>query len=191
MDMLMSIDTILSRHLHSLRKKRSYSLSRLAELSGVSSSMISLIERAETSPTAVVLNKLAVALGVPLASLFADCDGETAIQPVARYADQHVWVDPDSGYTRRHLSPSGFLSPLEMVEVIFPAGQSVFFENAPRSVVTHQQIWMVEGKMDITAEARTWHLQQGDCLGMILGRTVHFRNPTDSQARYVLALITL
>ena len=187
----MDIDIILSRRIHALRKNQSYSLSRLAELSGVSSSMISLIERAETSPTAVVLNKLAAALGVPLASLFADCDSGAAVAPVVRHAAQRVWTDPASGYTRRHLSPPGFASPLELAEVIFPAGQSVYFENAPRSVVTHQQIWMQEGVMDITVEDRTWNLQQGDCLAMLLGRTVHFRNSTDSPARYIVALTTL
>lgn len=187
----MSIDAILSHRLRDLRKSRSYSLSRLAELSGVSSSMISLIERAETSPTAVVLNKLAVALGVPLAALFADCDTGTPESPVARYGDQQVWTDPASGYMRRHLSPPGFPSPLELAEVTFPPGQSVYFENAPRSVVTHQQIWMLEGEMDITVEDYTWRLQHGDCLAMVLGRTVRFRNPTDRQARYVVALTTL
>jgi transcriptional regulator with XRE-family HTH domain len=43
---------------------------RPAERSGVSRSNISLIERGESSATATVLDKLAGALGVTLASLF-------------------------------------------------------------------------------------------------------------------------
>ena len=47
-----------------LRAAQGQSLDALAAACGVSRSMISLIERGETSPTAVVLEKLAAGLGV-------------------------------------------------------------------------------------------------------------------------------
>src|SRR2546421_9916981 len=53
-----------------LRAAQGLSLDALAGKSGVSRSMISVIERGESSPTAVVLEKLAAGLGVTLASLF-------------------------------------------------------------------------------------------------------------------------
>ena len=53
-----------------LRAASGLSLDELAGRCGVSRSMISLIERGESSPTAVVLEKLAVGLNVSLASLF-------------------------------------------------------------------------------------------------------------------------
>src|SRR5262245_38577308 len=53
-----------------LRTAQGLSLDALAGKSGVSRSMISLIERGETSPTAVVLEKLAAGLGATLSSLF-------------------------------------------------------------------------------------------------------------------------
>src|ERR1700733_13737733 len=83
-----------------LRLKQGLSLDALARKSRVSRSMISLIEREETSPTAVVLHKLSVPLGVTLASLFdppAPFDN-TAGGPLARRADQPEWRDPASGY---------------------------------------------------------------------------------------------
>ena len=58
--------------------------------------MISWGERGESSPTAVVLEKLAAGLGVPLASLF-DAPMR-AVEPVSRAADQLSWRDPESGY---------------------------------------------------------------------------------------------
>src|SRR5687768_18375218 len=80
-----------------LRGVRGLSLEALAATSGVSRSMISLIERGESSATAVVLEKLAAGLGVPLASLF---DAPAAAQapggPVARRDDQPQWQDPAS-----------------------------------------------------------------------------------------------
>jgi len=69
-----------------LRAAQGLSLDALASKSGVSRSMISLIERGESSPTAVVLEKLAAGLGVMLASLF-DAPPAAAQAPRATPAD--------------------------------------------------------------------------------------------------------
>lgn len=172
-----------------LRKARGYALDTLADLSGVSRSMISLIERGETSPTAAVLYKLADALGVTLASLFAEEAG-TAPVPLSRLADQQVWKDPATGYERRHVSPSGYASPIELVEVAFPAGEAVTFETIVRNMVTHQQVWVLEGEMIVTVDNNSSHLWAGDCLAMVLGDRITFHNPTKKQARYVVVLTT-
>lgn len=189
----MNIDDLLAQRVRDLRKQRGLTLEQLADHSGVSRSMISLIERQETSPTATVLNKLADALGVTLPALFAASPAgreEQARPPLARAADQPVWNDPASGYLRRQISPSGFGSPIELVEVRFPPGQTVAFENATRSVVTHQQVWMLEGSMQITVGDQVWRLKAGDCLAMQLGPQIIFHNPTRQSARYMLAITT-
>ena len=58
----MDINTRIAQRLRELRDARGYSLEALAERSGVSRSAISLIERGQSSPTAVVLDKLAIGL---------------------------------------------------------------------------------------------------------------------------------
>ena len=60
----------IAERVRELRAARGLSLDALASKSSVSRSMISLIERGESSPTAVVLEKLAAGLGVMLAALF-------------------------------------------------------------------------------------------------------------------------
>src|SRR2546423_11819385 len=60
----------IAERVRELRAARGLSLDALATKSGVSRSMISLIERGETSPTAVVLEKLAAGVGGMLASPF-------------------------------------------------------------------------------------------------------------------------
>ncbi|MFC3627231.1 helix-turn-helix domain-containing protein [Vogesella amnigena] len=184
----MNLDTLLAKRIRSLRKNRGYALETLAELSGVSRSMISLIERAETSATATVLGKLADALGVSLASLFSEDTAASPPSPLATAEQQPLWQDPASGYLRRQLSPAGYGSPLELAEVTFPPGQTVTFDNAMRTIVSHQQIWMLAGEMDISIDGQAWHLQPGDCLAMTLGQQIIFHNPTASSARYLIAL---
>jgi transcriptional regulator with XRE-family HTH domain len=104
-----SLNDRTAARVRELRAQAALSLESLAQRSGVSRSMISLIERGESSATAVVLEKLATALGVTLASLF-DAPGDRAAPPgpVARAAAQPPWQDPGSGYVRRNVSPAGW-----------------------------------------------------------------------------------
>src|SRR3954464_2217878 len=86
----------IAERVRDLRAARGLSLDALAGKSGVSRSMISLIERGESSPTAAVLEKLAGGLGVMLASLF-EARAEAArapLGPLSRREDQPWWRDP-------------------------------------------------------------------------------------------------
>lgn len=187
----MDINTRIARRLRELRDARGFSLDALAERSRVSRSNISLIERGESSPTATVLDRLAVALGVNLSSLFEESSEAAARpSPVARAAAQPLWTDPVSGYVRRSLSPAAG-SPIQLVEVSFPAGQRVAYETGAREAETHQQVWMIEGAMDLAVGDEHWHLEAGDCLTMRLDCPTVFSNPTSAPARYLVALATL
>ena len=188
----MDINARIARRVRELRDAEGFSLDALAERSGVSRSHISLIERGQSSPTAVVLDKLATALRASVASLFEGSDDPVAEpSPVARVAEQPVWADPASGYIRRNVSPTTARSPLQLVDVIFPAGQRVAYDTAAREVEIHQQVWMIEGVMEITVGDAHWRLEAGDCLAMRLDRAIVYQNPTGQPARYLVALATL
>ncbi len=185
-------DTLNDRIAHRVRDLRAacgLSLDALATHCGISRSMISLIERGESSPTAVLLEKLASGLGVPLAALF-DAPQPSA-SPVARAADQPSWRDPHSGYVRRNVSPSGVGSQIQIVEVVFPAKARVSYETGPREPVMHQQVWVIEGAIDISVGAERHRLGTGDCLAMVLDQPIMFHNPHKLAARYAVVLATL
>jgi len=155
----------------------------------VSRSMISLIERGESSPTAVVLEKLAAGLGVMLASLFdAPETAPVPPGPVARRDDQPQWQDPASGYLRRNVSPPGVPQPMQIVDVHFPPGARVAFETGPRDPRVHQQVWVLEGAIDVTLGAERHRLREGDCLAMQLDRPTMFHNPTRKPTRYAVVI---
>lgn len=172
-----------------LRLERAMSLDGLAAVSGVSRSALSLIERAESSPTAVVLDRIAAGLGVPLVSLFGDGSAEAASRPISRRAEQPVWRDPSSGYLRRTVSPDGDSSPIRIVEVTFPAGARVAFETGRRGGVTHQQLWMLEGTIDFGIGDDTHRLRPGDCLATRVDGPTTFSNPTTRVARYAVVVV--
>ena len=179
----------LATRLRGLRAARGLTLDGLADRADVSRSMISLIERGESSPTAAVLDRLAAGLGVTLASLFAD-DARPDASPLSRRADQPRWRDPGSGYVRRNLSPPGFPSPIELVEVELPPGAHVAYDTpaASRTVGVSQQVWVLAGSVELGVGDASHRLETGDCLAMRLDAPVAFRNRGDRPARYLVAL---
>jgi transcriptional regulator with XRE-family HTH domain len=184
----MDINQLIASRMLSLRNARGLSLAALAERSGVSRSNISLIERGESSATATVLDKLAGALGVTMASLFAAQDA--APSPLSTRAEQAVWTDPASGYTRRQLSP-GVRSPMQLVEVAFPPGRRVAYDQSPHGADIHQQVWLLEGEIIVTAGDQQWHLQAGDCVAFREGQPIAYENPGATPAHYLVGLVTL
>ena len=173
-----------------LRTSRGLSLDGLASKSGVSRSMISVIERGESSPTALVLDKLAAGLGVTLGSFFdaPEAAREPSPGPIARREEQPEWKDPASGYVRRNVSPAGAPQPMQIVEVRFPAGARVAFERSTRDTRVYQQIWILHGEMDITLGSERYRLREGDCLAMQLDEPIMFHNPTRKPARYAVVI---
>jgi transcriptional regulator with XRE-family HTH domain len=185
-----TVNQLLAERVRELRTAQELSLDQLATKSGVSRSMISLIERGESSPTAVVLDKLAAGLNVSLASLFdtpAEA-GKPSNEPIARRADQPCWQDPGSGYLRRNVSPAGRPQPMQISEVHFPAGQRVAFEAGVRDTPVYQQIWVLEGQIEVTVGTDRHSLQEGDCLAMQLDGPTMFHNPTKKPARYAVVI---
>lgn len=178
----------IAQRVRGLRQEQSLSLEELAACSGVSRSMISVIERGESSPTAVVLEKLATGLGTTLAGLFAPA--AAMCSPVARLADQPPWTDPASGYVRRNVSPGGWPSPIQIVEVSFPAGARVAYETGPRQPVVHQQIWVLDGRLEVTVGEQRHTLATGDCLALVLDQPLTYFNPTRKPVRYAVVLAT-
>jgi transcriptional regulator with XRE-family HTH domain len=180
------INQRIAARVRELRTASGLSLEALAQRSGVSRSMISLIERGESSATAVVLEKLAASLGVSLAALFEDTQAPAS--PLARRKAQPQWRDPASGYLRRNLSPAGFTAALQLVEVEFPPGARVAYESGVREVPMHQQVWVLEGSIEVTVGDEQFRLDAGDCLAMQLDGPNAYRNPGRKPARYLVAI---
>jgi transcriptional regulator with XRE-family HTH domain len=182
------INARIASRVRALRADLGMSLDALGAKCDVSRSMISLVERGESSPTAVVLEKIAAGLGVPLASLFDD--SRAPANPVSRRDDRTPWRDPQSGYVRRNISPANFPSPMQIVEVVLPAGARVAYETGARDVNIHQQIWMQEGSIEVTLGSVTYRLSEDDCLAMPLNEPTAFRNRTRKPARYIVIIAT-
>jgi len=180
------INSRIARRVRDLRTQLGMTLDELAGKCDVSRSMLSLVERGESSPTAVVLEKIATGLGIALAGLFDDTSAPAS--PLSRRTDRTPWRDPQSGYVRRNISPANYPSPVQIVEVMLPAGARVAYESGARDVNTQQQLWIQDGTIEVTVGNVTYRLSADDCLAMQLNEPITFRNRTRKAARYIVVL---
>ena len=171
----------IARRVRDLRAARGLSLDALAAHCGVSRSMISLIERGESSPTAVVLEKLAT--GLACRSLRSST---ARSRPAARWRGaptSRSWRDPHSGYVRRNVSPAGLRLADPDRRGLLPARGARGLRNRRARARIHQQVWVLEGTIEVTVGDERHRLGEGDCLAMHAGPAHAYRNPTRKAAR--------
>jgi transcriptional regulator with XRE-family HTH domain len=174
----------LAQRLRLERDSRGWSLAELAERSGVSKATISKIERAEASPTAVVLVRLATAFDLTLAGLLLRAEGGG--KRLTRAGEQPVWRDPDTGYVRRQVFARPD-HPVEIVEVELPARQQVTLPASSFARI-RQLVWVRSGNLVITEMGERHALGAGDCLGFGPPADTTFANETSAPCVYVIAL---
>ncbi len=167
------INIRIAHRIRELRLARGYTLDVLAARCQVSRSAISLIERGETSPTAVVLEKLANGLEVPLTKIFTNETTSPSPQPFICRNEQAEWQDPETGYVRRTVSPPNLKLPFQIVEIEFPPHARITYEISESSKVVQQQIWVVEGQIDIQLGKNSYALGEGGLLSYAIRSTCH------------------
>ncbi len=176
--------TRLAERLRLEREARGWSLADLAVRSGVSRAAISKIERGESSPTAGLLVRLAVAFDLTLAGLLARAEGGS--ERLSRAADQPQWRDPASGYLRRQVFERAD-HPVELVRVELPAGAHVGFPAASYRRI-RQLVWVLEGELTVEDGGVQHALAVGDCLAFGPPADAAFINRSNAPCVYLVAL---
>ncbi|WP_258371722.1 XRE family transcriptional regulator [Curtobacterium sp. MCBD17_023] len=184
----------LGERLQRLRTERRWSLTELAEESGVSRAMINRVERGVSSPTATILGRLSGAFGLTVSQLLDEAlehevprsgDPDEA-RGVQRAASADSWTDPETGYRRRPLSSADF--PADVTEVRLPAGREVAYPASAYAFLRHC-IWVVDGTLDLQAGDTTSRLGAGDRIELGEPADVVYRNPGDEPCRYVVVVV--
>jgi transcriptional regulator with XRE-family HTH domain len=175
----------LAARLGALRQARGWSLEQLAERSGVSRAALSRLERGDVSATAVVLGRLCGAYGRTLSSLLAELEGATPQRLPS--AQQPLWIDPQSGFRRRSVSPPLPGHRTELVHGELPAGAEIAYPVPPLAGLEHH-LWMLSGQLELSVDAVVHDLQPGDCLRYRLSGPSRFRVPGAAPACYLIAI---
>ncbi|MBF8190817.1 helix-turn-helix transcriptional regulator [Nonomuraea sp. K274] len=148
----------LGQRIRTERRARGLSIERLADLSGISRSMVSEVERGAKTPTVLVLDRLATALGTSISRLL-DEPAHEALR-VLRHAEQRVLRDP-AGWERRVLSP--VLGDVEFEFMRTTIGPGVDAgEFAPHAPGSREYLAVESGGLRLTINGRPYTLDAGD-----------------------------
>lgn len=77
---------------------------------------------------------------------------------------------------------------MQIVEVHFPPHRRVAFKASRSNSHIYEQVWVLEGEIEITMDGESYRLHEGDCLAMELGSPKIFHNPTDQLTRYAVVV---
>ncbi len=150
----------LASRLRKARKSKDLSLEAMAKLSGVSRSMLSQIERGESSPTVATLWSLTRALQVDFAGLLDDETADSTIKEVMR-ANRTPTIDSQGeGCRIRILSPPDQAGELEVYEIQFTAIGALISE--PHQIGCREHLTVLEGALQVTAGKEVADLNKGD-----------------------------
>ncbi|CAD0186529.1 anaerobic benzoate catabolism transcriptional regulator [Ruegeria sp. THAF57] len=155
-------DGILTRlptRLKEARRAKGLSLEAVANLSGVSRSMVSQIERGESSPTISTLWNLTRALQVDFAGLLEESDSADQIE-VLRSAEVPSIDNMGQNCRIRILSPPEEAGGHEVYDIYFE--QDGGLTSQPHARGAREQLTVLEGAVRITSGSATRDLKQGD-----------------------------
>lgn len=154
-----AILTQLPARLKEARRGQGLSLEAVAKLSGVSRSMVSQIERGESSPTIATLWNLTRALQVDFAGLL-DGAAATARIEVLRADDVPTINNLGTGCKIRILSPPEEAGQHEVYALIIAAGGEL--DSQPHTRGAREHLTVIEGMAEVTSGEATEHLRAGD-----------------------------
>lgn len=177
-----TIDARVGQKIREIRTQRRMSLTRLAERTGVSKSLVSQIERGVSNPSLPVLRGLAQALDVPLFTLFVEDDLSDGL--VRRDERQQLRI-PGSSIVRELLVPDLHRQMLLVAAHFSPGDASSFDGTSHRG---EECVVVLAGSIGIEVGSTRLVLQTGDSYYFNSELSHVIYNPTEEPAEIIAAI---
>ncbi len=171
----------IGRNIRRRRQDLGLSLEALAHRSGVSTTMLSEVERSTKNPTVKLAYQIARALGCTLTDLLQAPD-----QPALRLVpadDRVTLVDPESGVVRHGLA-EGQLG-LELAWYELPAGTSSGEMGPSRGGVV-ELVTVLDGTLTLVLGGDAQKLGPGDSATYTQSVTTEYRNGGRKKCKFLL-----
>jgi transcriptional regulator with XRE-family HTH domain len=166
-----------------LRVERGLTLAALSIRSQISVGMLSHIERGKTSPSLKLLERLRVALGVPLASFFEVSEDRSAEEgTVTRTGQRSTLVFSRTGLTKELLSPPGHAEMeilLLSIEIGGGSGPDPWRRNGEKAG------YVLQGRFELQIGEQVHLLETGDAFQFDSRQPHWFRNRADEETRVI------
>lgn len=170
----------IGRRLRDLRRRRALTLHALSEESGVSTGMLSQMERGVSAPSIRTLQRVAEALEVPISWFFSDGPSSSGAPSwVLRRSDRRTLSLGTNGVTKELLVPAGE-GVIELLYVtIEPGGSS---GPSPYTHVGEDAGMVIEGSVRLEVDGESCVLSVGDAFRFKSTLPHRFENPGPARA---------
>lgn len=179
-----SINTYISMNLKRIRKSEGLTLEELAEISGVSKSMLGEIERGSTNPTILVLWKIAEGLKIPLTKIIEE---EKEADHFIVRADQMKLINSDSNFNIYSMFPYYSAHNLEIHRIDLDVGSSL--ENRGHQSGVYEYALLIEGEVKLMFDGSEVNLSKGDSIRFNGGKPHKFANLTNKPASFINVMV--
>jgi transcriptional regulator with XRE-family HTH domain len=163
-----------------LRTERGLTLAQLAAAAGVSSGLISQVERDLADPSLETLRKIAKVLDLPLFSLFQEPDG--AAVAVVRQDKRMLVRSPTGGVTYTRVSPGH--GRLEVLEGRLEPGGSSAAE--PWSHPSEECVLVLRGRLVVEVAGAEHLLEEGDSCYFDSSLPHRYLNPGEEPVQFLI-----
>lgn len=180
----MDVARNLSRNLKHLRAERKLSLDDLADLSGVSKSMLGQIEREAANPSISTLWKIANGLKVSFTSLISD-DGRHGAD-LLRWYDTKPIPCNDSGYRCYPVYPFDAERRFEIYAIEIVGGSGLTAQ--PHPAMTQEFLTVFTGNVSVVVGETRYTLTAGDFMSFRADCVHSYRNESFETARLSMVL---
>ncbi|MFV8754216.1 helix-turn-helix domain-containing protein [Nannocystaceae bacterium ST9] len=177
----------IGRNIRQRRQDLGLSLEALAETSGVSSTMLSEVERGRKNPTVKLAYQIALALGCSLTDLLDDQAG--ARVSIIRADQRRTLVDPGSGVVRRGLRSELVDRELELAWYELPPGESSG-ELRPNLPGVIEHLVVLRGRVEVVLGGTVHRLGVGDSIVYVPQTTTEYRNASSELTEILLLIDT-
>lgn len=177
------IHLIIAKNLKAFRETKKLSLEKVAELTGVSKTMIGQIERGESSPTITTIWKIANGLKISFTSLINDPQPDTKV--VMR--DEVQPVTEDNGKYRVYpYFPFQEERRFEMFSVEIDKGG--FLSSDAHGEGTEEFITVFDGELTLRVNNVEYTVKSGDSIRFRADRPHVYHNSGDNLARLSMTI---
>ena len=172
---------IVGDNIKRLRKERSLSLDQLAEITGVSKSMLHQIERGDSNPTVVILWKIASSLNIPFGSLVDKPKRPVSI--VTRSETTPLTDDPG----QYELYPYFPFDPSKKFEILTirlsPGGKKHSEAHQPG---VEEYIMVTKGVVEVIINRDRYTISEGDAIHFVADYPHSFENKLELPAELIV-----
>ena len=150
---------IIGENLSKLRKDRGYSFDQMSQLTGVSKSMLSQIEKGQKTPTVNILWKIAHGLNVAPSLLMEENKPSVEVIKVNKST---VLVDDDGKYKTAPFIPFDKDRKFEVYKMALEPG--CVHKSEPHFKNMNEYVFVCSGTLKIVVEKKVYEVKSGEAI---------------------------